>query len=159
MTSTFNHTFRRRFYRHPFQLLADLRRLRSLRGSTGISPCFRERLMLVVTAVNRCRYCAAFHRQAAQLSGLSADEIALLLAGSMCDVPEIELPALLYAQQWSEAAGHANPALQAELYRIYGAEQARAIEHVLTMIWIGNLSGNTWDALLFWLSRGPPRAG
>ena len=39
-----------------------------------ISPAFRERLMLVVTAVNNCRMCSAVHTKQALLSGLSRQE-------------------------------------------------------------------------------------
>lgn len=148
------HSFRRRHYQQFSELSADVRRLLTLRGRERVSPALRERLMLVVTAVNRCRYCAAFHTQVAQLSGLSSEEIALLLDGALHPVPEAELPALSYARQWAEAAGHPAPELRAQLTTIYGPAQATAIERVLTMIWIGNLLGNTWDALWFRLSAG-----
>jgi AhpD family alkylhydroperoxidase len=147
-------TFRRRHYHRAAQLWADLRRLAALRGTGSLSPARRERLMLVVTAVNRCRYCASFHTHVAQLSGLSAAEVALLLDGSTQDAPESEIPALVYARHWAEAAGQPTPELQAQLVAIYGPAQAQAIERVLTMIWIGNLCGNTWDAILFRFSGG-----
>ena len=81
--------------------------------------------------------------------GLSAAEVTLLLDGSTQDAPESEIPALVYARHWAEAAGQPTPELQAKLVAIYGSAQAQAIERVLTMIWIGNLCGNTWDAILF----------
>jgi AhpD family alkylhydroperoxidase len=42
-----------------------IQRWRLLRGVVRgdlVSPAFRERLMLTVTGVNRCRYCAVYHR-------------------------------------------------------------------------------------------------
>jgi AhpD family alkylhydroperoxidase len=147
-------TFRRRQYHHAAQLWADLRRLATLRSAETVSSARRERLMLVVTAVNRCRYCATFHTHAAQLSGLSAADVAALLAGSTQGAPQTEIPALVYARHWAEAAGQPALALRAQLEAIYGPAQALAIERVLTMIWIGNLCGNTWDAILFRYSGG-----
>lgn len=146
--------FRRRHYHSLAELGADLRRLLALRGAGMIAPAPRERLMLTVTAVNRCRYCAAYHAQAARLSGLSAEEVALLLEGSARDAPEHEIPALNYARRWAEAAGNPEPELRAQLAAHYGAERAAAIERMLALIWIGNLLGNTWDALLHRISGG-----
>jgi len=146
--------FRRRHYQRLGPLWADLRQLAALRGKGEISPAMRERLMLLITSVNRCRYCASYHTQAAPLSGLSAEEIALLLDGSTRDVPQAELPALQYAQRWAEAGGQPPRDLQAQLAAHYGTEQAAAIERVLRTIWIGNLLGNTLDAILFRLSGG-----
>jgi alkylhydroperoxidase family enzyme len=104
--------------------------------------------------VNRCRYCASFHAEVARLSGLTAEEIALLLEGSIEGAPAAELPALLYARHWAEAGGQAPPELRAELEAHYGADNATAIERALRTIWVGNLLGNSWDAMLFRLSGG-----
>lgn len=146
--------FRKRYYRSIAAFWSDLRQLAGLRGRGAISPALRERLMLTVTAVNRCRYCAAFHGYVARLSGLAPEEVRALLEGDAAAAPADELPALLYARQWAEAGGKASSELQAQLATVYGAEQARAIERALRMIWIGNLLGNTWDALLFRCSGG-----
>lgn len=148
------HGFRRRHYRRPAELWGDLRQLVALRGAVSLSRAMTERLMLVVTSVNRCRYCASFHTEVARLSGLSTEEITLLLKGSTRGAPAAELPALLYARHWAEAGGQAPPELRAELETHYGANGATAIERTLRTIWVGNLLGNSWDALLFRLSGG-----
>ncbi|MFV9505343.1 MAG: carboxymuconolactone decarboxylase family protein [Oscillochloridaceae bacterium umkhey_bin13] len=146
--------FHRRHYRHPGEFWGDLRQLRSLRSPVKLHQTMIERLMLVVTSVNRCRYCASFHTEVARLSGLSTEEITLLLEGSTQGAPPAEIPALLFARHWAEAGGTAGPELRAELIAHYGTGQALAIERTLRTIWIGNLLGNSWDALLFWLSGG-----
>lgn len=146
--------FRRRHYHGIAELWGDLRRLGALRGAGMIAPAPRERLMLTVTAVNRCRYCASYHAQAARLSGLTAEEVALLLGGSSHGAPEHEILALSYARRWAETSGSPGPELHAQLAAHYGAERAAAIERMLIMIWIGNLLGNTWDAILHRLSGG-----
>lgn len=148
------HSFHRRHYRRPAELWGDLRQLAALRSGARLSRAMTERLMLVVTSVNRCRYCASFHTEVARLSGLSAEEIALLLEGSTHGAPAAELPALLYARHWAEAGGKTPSELRAELEAHYEADVAVAIERTLRTIWIGNLLGNSWDALLFRLSGG-----
>jgi AhpD family alkylhydroperoxidase len=110
--------------------------------------------MLMVTSVNRCSYCASFHSYVSRLSGITGEEIALLLDGSAQRVPEEEAPALLYARLWAEAAGEPAAELRVQLVEHYGEAQASAIERVLSTIWVGNLLGNTWDAILFRLSAG-----
>lgn len=146
--------FTRRHYRLPGQLWGDLRRVASLRGRGRVSPALRQRLMLMVTSVNRCPYCASFHSYVSRLSGITDEEIALLLDGSAQSVPEEEAPALLYARLWAEAAGEPAAELRTQLVERYGEAQAAAIERVLSTIWVGNLLGNTWDAILFRLSGG-----
>jgi AhpD family alkylhydroperoxidase len=44
-----------------------------------LSPAFRERLMLVVTEVNGCRYCRTFHASEALKEGITDTELAELL--------------------------------------------------------------------------------
>jgi AhpD family alkylhydroperoxidase len=107
MRSTVFRLFRRRHYQSAAQLGRDLRQLAALRAHppAAVSPALRERLMLVVTSVNQCRYCAAFHTRAAPLSGLVPGEIALLLGGDLQHAPASELPALLYAHGWATAGG------------------------------------------------------
>jgi len=156
MCSTESPPFRRRHYHSIVQLWHDLRQLAALRAQphAAVSPALRERLMLMVTSVNQCRYCAAFHTRAAQLSGITPSEIALLLGGEFQHAPEFELPALVYARSWAEAAGAPDRSLAAQLVVRYGSELAAGIELMLHVIQIGNLLGNTGDYLLFRISGG-----
>lgn len=153
--------YRRRFYRRPAELLRDLallaRNLRPLlaREREGRLPAaFRERLMLVVTGVNRCRYCAAFHTRLALRAGISREEVRELLAALVQECPADEIPALLYARSWAEREGEADEPSREALRRTYGATRAVAIEAVLHSIRVGNLLGNSWDYLLCRLTRG-----
>jgi AhpD family alkylhydroperoxidase len=152
--------FPKRFYRNPIHLLQDLAHLLThaprtralVRGS--ISPAFRERLMMAVTSVNACRYCAYFHTQVALVSGVSHDEAAQILGGIVDRAPENEIPALLYAQHWAEMNAQPDPAARNKLIETYGSDTAQAIEYVLRMIRVGNLLGNTTDYILYRLSFG-----
>ncbi|MBN1248115.1 MAG: carboxymuconolactone decarboxylase family protein [Anaerolineae bacterium] len=124
-----------------------------MRGE-ALPRAFRERLMLAVTEVNQCRYCAYYHARQALVEGLSEDEIEALAAGDFADSPPGERPALLYAQHWAEADGRPDPAAQVRLEQLYDPATARAIELALRVIRIGNLMGNTWDGILYKLSAG-----
>ena len=153
--------FGRRYYDNLWQagreLLWPLRRRRQLRLALRgelVSVAFRERLMLVVTAVNACRYCAHYHAQQARRADLPEAEIRQLLAGDLQDAPAGELPALLYAQQWAEENGRPHPQARQQLQEAYGQPQAEAIETILRLIRIGNLGGNTLDYWLYRLSWG-----
>jgi AhpD family alkylhydroperoxidase len=119
-----------------------------------IDPAFRERLMLAVTQVNGCRYCAQYHAKMALEEGLEDEEVAQLLKGSFDDVPPEERTGLLYAQHWADTRGHPDPEARARLVEVYGEEKADAIDVVLHMIKMGNYMGNAWDYLLYRVSGG-----
>ncbi len=149
--------FRRRIYAGPMHFLRDLWRiLRSMRAVLalslpgGIAAGFRERIMLVVTGVNRCRHCAWGHEILAQRAGLSKAEIASLLALDLDKCTEGEIPGLLYAIHWAESDGVPTAEARNGLEATYGLGVARQIEAAVLMIHAGNRFGNTYD---YWLSR------
>lgn len=125
----------------------------AMRGGI-VSEKFRERLMLMVTQVNGCRYCSYYHAKEALKAGISENELESLLEGAIPkDTPKDEIPALLYAQHWAEADSHPDSQMQ-KLVDTYGAEKSNAIEMILRMIRVGNLSGNLWDNILYRISFG-----
>jgi AhpD family alkylhydroperoxidase len=153
--------FKRRIYRSPTQLIADFRaitsrrkEIRTLMRGEVINAAFRERLMLVVTEVNGCRYCSYGHARQALAEGISQEEITALGQGMFAGSPSEEVPALLYAQHWAEANGVPDVAVRERLVEQYGEEVAAEIELVLQMIRMGNLLGNTWDYVLYRISLG-----
>ena len=153
--------FKRRIYRRPTQLIADFRaitsrrrEIRTLMRREVIDPAFRERLMLVVTQVNGCRYCSYGHARQALAEGISQEEITALGQGMFAGSPSEEVPALLYAQHWAEANGVPDAAVRERLVEQYGEEVAKGIDQALRMIRMGNLLGNTWDYVLYRISFG-----
>jgi len=153
--------FTRRIYRRPAELLEDFRFIWERRPMIRramrelISPAFRERLMMVVTEVNGCRYCSYYHARMALRADISQDELWSLLSGSIpSNAPPEELPALAYAQHWAESNTHPDPETRQRLVEIYGEEKAEAIEIVLRMVRSGNLLGNLGDYWLYRLSFG-----
>jgi len=154
-------SFPRRTYRTPGAFFSDLgyilkrRKLIRTAFRQQLTPAFRERLMLSVTAVNKCRYCSYFHAGEALRSGVPAGELEALLAGDIPPgAPAGEQVALLYAQHWAEQEARPDPAALQRLHDTYTPETVDAIHLALRMIRMGNLLGNTFDALLYYLSFG-----
>lgn len=154
-------TFERRIYHSLGELLADFRlivsrrrEIRSLMQGEIITPAFRERLMLVVTAVHRCRYCSYAHAREALSNGIPQEEIEALAQGLFEGSPSEEVPALLYAQHWAEANGEPEAPVREQVVAQYGERVVEMMELALRMIRAGNLSGNTFDYLLHRISFG-----
>lgn len=154
-------TFQRRTYRNLGEFLTDFRRImarrkeiRTLMSGDVISPAFRERLMLAVTAVYRCRYCSYAHAREALSRGVPQAEIEALGEGFFEGSPSEEVPALLYAQHWTEANGEPEPAVRDRVVAQYGEHVVEAMDLALRMIRMGNLTGNTWDYFLHRISFG-----
>lgn len=80
------HEFRRRTYPGLRPVLRDLRALLARRDliraamRDRLDPAFRERLMLVVTEVNGCRYCSYVHAREALAAGIPPEQIEDLAA-------------------------------------------------------------------------------
>jgi AhpD family alkylhydroperoxidase len=153
--------FERRIYHSFGELLADCRaimsrrkEIRSLMRGEVIPPRLRERLMLVVTAVNRCQYCSYAHAREALSTGVSQGEIEALASGMFEDSPPEEVPALLYAQHWAEMNGEPEAQVREQVVERYGEQAIETMELALRMIRAGNLSGNTFDYLLHRVSFG-----
>jgi AhpD family alkylhydroperoxidase len=154
--------FLRRYYSGPGEFFRDLgwllRRRRGIkRAMSGglISKAFRERLMMVVTEVNDCRYCRSFHVPQAASSGVSEGEIQDILAGQLpAGAPDGELAALAYAQHWAEENARPDPAYRRKVQERYGPETLAGVEIILRMIRVGNLTGNSLDFILDRISGG-----
>ena len=153
--------FKRRIYSSLQEMMADLawpfqhrEKMQRAMRSGLVSPQFRERLMMAVTAVNECRYCAFYHARESERVGLETGEIRELLSGDLAHAPEEELPALLYAQHYAEQNGRPDPITRQSLQTTYGTARAEAIETVLRLIRMGNLMGNSTDWVLHKLSFG-----
>jgi hypothetical protein len=76
-------------------------------------------------------------------------EIAQILAGELGDLAEEEAVALAFAQHWAETAGHPDPDAERSFREHYGPQVSTDILNWIRMIQMGNLMGNTFDALLY----------
>jgi len=134
-------------------LLRDMRGIltcppASSRSERSVNSSFSERIMLAVTGVNDCRYCSYGHAKRALECGVTQEEIELLLGGDFGRVPPAEAPAILFAQHYAESGGNPDPDAIRTLEETYGKRTAEDILFRIRMITLGNLTGNTFDALL-----------
>ena len=120
-----------------------------------VDKAFAEKLMLVVSSVNGCRYCCYGHSKAALAAGVSQEELHKLLALELGDFPAQEATALAFAQHYAESKCRPDPAARQRMVEVYGEETAQDILAYLRMITFGNLLGNTFDALLSRISGRP----
>ncbi|MBN1487750.1 MAG: carboxymuconolactone decarboxylase family protein, partial [Anaerolineae bacterium] len=124
------------------------------RAEELLPDAFKNRLMLAVTQVNACRYCAYHFTREALAAGITQEEVDALLAGSVDNYPEDEAVALVYAQHWADSRGNPVPEARQELIAAYGETKAAAIEVLLRKIMFGNYGGNAVDYVLYKVSRG-----
>lgn len=153
--------FRRRIYASPMQMAGDLWRIvRSARAVLALSwkgrlsADFRERIMLAVTGVNRCRHCAWGHQIIARQAGVPNAEIAALLQQDLANSPANQIPGLLYSIHWAEMDGVPTTAAKSALIECYGSHVASQIETAAMLISAGNRLGNSVDFLLSRISFG-----
>ena len=154
--------FKRRYFRNPYEFVAScasmVARLDALPGylwvSGPVSMAFRQRLWLVVTSVNDCRYCRYLHSNIALRHGVSFAEVKTLSAGVITDSPAAERPWLLYGLEWAKQDGRPAPEARPRLLASDGRRTVRLLELVLRIIRFCNLFGSTWDLMLLKLSGG-----
>jgi AhpD family alkylhydroperoxidase len=157
-------SFRRRIYtpRTFFADLGDVFRhlpeLREMRRSKRVSRAFLEKIMLVITQVNGCRYCSYFHTRMALVSGVHETEIEQLMALEVGDFPPEQAVALAFAQHYAESGCCPDPEAEMRFRTYYGPKVSADIMNAIRMIKIGNLAGNTVDAFLSRL-KGAPAPG
>jgi AhpD family alkylhydroperoxidase len=135
-----------------FDHMDDLRQ--AVRGGR-VSKAFAEKIMLMVSSVNGCRYCCYGHSRAALAAGVSETELQSLLALDLGTFPANEVTALTFAQHYAEANSQPDPAAWQRVVTYYGEETAHDILAYLRMITFGNLLGNTFDALLSRIAGKP----
>lgn len=143
------------FRRAVVEALAHMDDLRSAHRSSRVSRAFAERIMLAVTQVNGCRYCHYGHTRAALQAGVPPEDIQALVEGNLGSLPKAEAVALTFAQHYAESGADPNPEAWDLLVDTYGLQTARDVMAYVRMITMGNLLGNTFDALLSRLQQRP----
>ncbi|HOO25610.1 MAG TPA: carboxymuconolactone decarboxylase family protein [Clostridiales bacterium] len=114
--------------------------------SKKISFDFKERLMLAVTEVNGCPMCSYFHVEQALKSGMDDSQIKDLLSGSLENVPDEEVKALLFAQHYAEKRGRPEKELVCKLKEDY-KDNYREILASIRLIMFGNCLGIPFGSL------------
>jgi hypothetical protein len=124
-----------------------------LRGR--VSRPFMQKMMLAVTSVNGCRYCAWSLTLMGSGLDVPKDEMAALLAGSLGQsVSEAEAVGLAFSLHYAESGARPDAAALARLHAQYGASAAADI--LLTLRWVTffNLAGNTFRSSVERLASG-----
>lgn len=111
--------------------------------------------MVVVSAVNRCRYCAYVHERTAVRSGVAPDEVRLLGELELGRVGEMEAVALTFARDYAESGGRTSRSAREHLRAAYGTRMSEQILAVVRLITLANALGNTFDHVV--LRRGRDR--
>lgn len=102
---------------------------------------FQERIMLAVTAVNRCPMCSYAHTGMALKAGMSNEEIKSFLAGEFPDVPVDQVKAIFFAQHYADERGKIDKELWEEIVREYGKAKAECILAAIRIMMFGNSLG------------------
>ncbi len=109
----------------------------------------REKIMLAVSSVNECRYCQWGHTYLATAQGVSLEEINQVLGYQSLEAQDdAEAAAILFAEDYAENLDRSDPAMIENLRRYYSDEQVAEILAYVRAITLGNLTGNSLDALL-----------
>ncbi len=107
--------------------------------------------MLEVTAVNDCRYCQWGHTHLAIAQGVPLEEINQIFKyqnESLAARDTAEAAAILFAQDYAENLGECDPESIQNLRTYYDDAQVAEILAYVRAITLGNLTGNTVDAVL-----------
>jgi len=121
--------------------------LRSIRDNSRIDLALAEKIMLAVTGVNGGRHCSYVHARHAMRVGISREEVEALLRGEFEYATVDQAPALFFAQHYAERRGHPDPDLVQRLVDTWGESGARDLVAYIRLVTMGNLVGNTVDAL------------
>lgn len=115
------------------------------------SKAVREKVMLGVTAINDCRYCAWGHSHWAASQGIPLEEVNQILSsqdGSLKANDPAEAAAILFGQHYAEQLDEIDPESVKNLRNFFSQQQVREILGQVHLITFTNLSGNTVEVLL-----------
>ena len=119
--------------------------------SPKTSKALREKVMLGVTAINDCRYCAWGHSHWAMINGVTLEEVNQILTGqddSLLAEDPAEAAAILFGQHYAEHLGEIDLDSVKNLRNYFTQTQIREIVAYVYFITFTNLSGNTIDVVL-----------
>lgn len=124
------------------------------------STALREKIMLEVSSINDCGYCKWGHTYLAVAQGVPLEEINQIFGyqdESLAAKDEAEAAALLFAQHYAEDMDAIDTESLENLREYYSDAQVAEIIAYVRAITLGNLTGNTLDALLGRLRSAPSR--
>lgn len=102
---------------------------------------FQERIMLAVTAVNKCAMCSYAHTEMALKAGMSNEEIKSFVAGEFPNIPAEEVKAVLFAQHYADIRGKLDRNSWKAIVKEYGLNKAECILGIVRIMMFGNALG------------------
>jgi len=108
----------------------------------------REEIMLAVTRVNDCRYCAWVHTGLALANGVDMQELQELLDENTTDADTSAAVAVLFGQHFADQVRRPSKAAKQKLQEHFAAADRREIMAYIHAIYFANLTGNSADAIL-----------
>jgi AhpD family alkylhydroperoxidase len=113
----------------------------------SISRGLREEIVLAVTLVNDCRYCAWGHTHIAIHNGVDMDELHhLLQTGKSSKLSDKDATAILFAQHYADVKGKIEENTKDKLNEFFTPWQVLEIMVSIYSILLGNCFGNIVDA-------------
>jgi AhpD family alkylhydroperoxidase len=121
-----------------------------------IDAGFREELMLAVSKLNDCKYCAWGHHEWAHAAGISEDELDHIEHGDPEGINRAKWVAISYVVALvSSEYTHVPRELKREMQANYSKHEIKEIELVAKIMDVSNRGANTWDAMLSRLNGKP----
>ncbi|HHO77263.1 MAG TPA: carboxymuconolactone decarboxylase family protein [Deltaproteobacteria bacterium] len=146
------------FFRDAVDLGRNIVALTRAFYSCRVDKAFREKLNMAVTSVLGCRYCTWLHTEMALSHGVDPQELQKILSGEIGSFPGEHSVALAFAQHYSETGAVPDKNAKRRFYEFYDHETANDIVLYIKVIYFGNLSGNTIDALIGRIKGRPNEA-
>ena len=147
----------RGFIRDLAEVVWHLPEIMAMLRTRRINRAFSEKVMLVITSINDCRYCAYGHTNAALHSGVTEDEIINLMELKIDQFPPEQAVALAFARHYAETGRKSDPEALQRFQEYYGPQISQDILNYMRLITLGNLSGNTADAFISRLKGQPAK--
>ncbi len=118
-----------------------------------------DKTLLVVTGINNCKYCTWIDAKIALNDRIDKENVISILKQNFnTNANKAELPALIYAQNFTETNRKPNPEIIKNLYQAYGKETAEKVKLAVRVVTFGNMYFNTWLAVLSRF-KGKPAPG
>ena len=113
-----------------------------------IEAGFREELMLAVSTLNDCKYCAWGHHEWAHAAGISEEELDHIEHGDPEGIDRAKWVAITYVVSFISLDKSNVPSeLTQEMRANYSAREIKEIELIAKIMDVSNRAANTWDAL------------
>ena len=122
-------------------LIRTVRYVKLARKKELLDKLFMERIMLGVTQVNGCPLCSYAHTKMALEMGMEAQQIEELLAGTLDNIPQEQLKAVLFGQHYAETKGRPSEKAWDEIVQTYGQDTAKGILGTIRIMMVGNIWG------------------